>query len=40
MSAEQIAYKRIWNISLHVKVMPLNNSYRVVIKYNNSYMER
>ena len=29
ISAELIAYKRIWNILFHVKVMAFNNSYRI-----------
>ena len=34
--AEQIAYKRIWNILFHVKVMAFNNSYRVAKLYSFS----
>ena len=33
VSAEQITYKRIWNILFHIKVMPFNNSYLVAKSY-------
>ena len=39
ISAEQIAYKRIWNILFHFKVMAFKNSYRVakLYKFSNKY---